>query len=664
MDQLEISVEENELGSWRERCNRRIESPKAREFSNSHHQDQLSESILLQQQTSSDENIGVIFFEFQEAVQNSNDDQFVNVLDQMLSSTTTLLTASRCCLFWKRKIAEIISHYFPGLLTKKNIYGDTPLHVAARSNSSLLIEIILSEYNRTASENDNDDDDEKSITRITNEYGNTALHEAVCRNNLQGAAILFYADKHVVHYLNNSGVSPLYLAVQSSNEELVNLWLEEDLSPDNISLTRSHGISPLHAAISTKNTDLLKLMVEKESYLNLMNLRDEHGGTPMHFAALTGYVEGVRILLEKSTLTAQEYDMKGQLPIHLASKQGHVEVVKEFCERKKKISLRGLINKKGQNILHVAAKHGQEDVVKYLLRNASRLVERLDVNKKDKNGNTPLHLGVENLHYSTVLSLTLDKRTEVNLTNNEGLTARDIVLLKRGVQRGVVQEMTNLVLKFSGAKPSDKAKGLLKRRGTFKADVMKNKMDTLMIVAILIVIVTFMAGFTVPGGVYSSDDPNPHNRGTAILAHKPMFKIFALFNMVALYSSIFGSFFLLWAQIAKFSPSRAFTSALFMVGLALLSMTLSFMAALSLVATHAPWISSLTIFIGISSFCAILIWSNASWSIILVSIISSYRDEIFKIFLSVIASLSAVTLLAIVVSGPIMLLLYLGHVVN
>ena len=172
-------------------------------------------------------------------------------------------------------------------------------------------------------------------------------------------------------------------------------------------------------------------MVEKDSYLRLINLRDEDGRTLIHFAAKTCFAEGVRLLLEKSSSIALEHDMKGRFPIHVAAKRGHVMVVKEFCEQKM-LSLRGLTNNEGQNILHVAAKHGHEHVVKYILR-----MTKLDVNQKDKNGNTPLHLSAQNMHYSVVLSLILDKRIMINAVNSEGLTARDLVLLKREIPRGV-----------------------------------------------------------------------------------------------------------------------------------------------------------------------------------------------------------------------------------
>ena len=38
---------------------------------------------------------------------------------------------------------------------------------------------------------------------------------------------------------------------------------------------------------------------------------------------------------------------------------------------------------------------------------------------------------------------------------------------------------------------------------------LKDLLNTFLVVATLMVTVTFAAAFTVPGGVYSSDDPNP-----------------------------------------------------------------------------------------------------------------------------------------------------------
>lgn len=159
----------------------------------------------------------------------------------------------------------------------------------------------------------------------------------------------------------------------------------------------------------------------------IVHIRGEDGGTPIHYAATTGYVEGIRILLRKCIASALECNTKGHLPIHLASKWGHYEVLKELLHQEWPNS-RVLLNKKGQNVLHIAVKNRQENLVKYLLN--IKTEKLINFNQGDKNGNTALHLASEKFIPSILFCLTRDRRINVNLQNNEGLTALDILLLK------------------------------------------------------------------------------------------------------------------------------------------------------------------------------------------------------------------------------------------
>ena len=122
-----------------------------------------------------------------------------------------------------------------------------------------------------------------------------------------------------------------------------------------------------------------------------------------------------------------EGNKKGHLPIHLACKRGHLEVVKEFLQNEWPINPR-VLNKKGQNILHVAAKNGRSNVVQYLLKNPK--IDQFTINQKDNDGNTPLHLASINLFPKVMYFITRENRTNVNLSNSSGLTARDIVCLE------------------------------------------------------------------------------------------------------------------------------------------------------------------------------------------------------------------------------------------
>ena len=128
----------------------------------------------------------------------------------------------------------------------------------------------------------------------------------------------------------------------------------------------------------------------------------------------------------------------------------------------------------------------------------------------------------------------------------------------------------------------------------------KRKDDTYLIVAALIVTVTFAAGFTVPGGYESSDGPN---KGMAVLRHKPSFIVFVIVDMIALgYSS--AAVFLRF----KFSPSEgeyflwhSFPNTHWNIRVALMAMVTAFVSGLFAVLS-SPLIKALVCYSGITSF--------------------------------------------------------------
>ncbi|KAK4280059.1 hypothetical protein QN277_011734 [Acacia crassicarpa] len=145
------------------------------------------------------------------------------------------------------EILRLMANHFPQLITRTNITGDTILHVAARKQYSYLIDIIQTCYadQRRSPGSLFDNEAEMSLSRIRNEYGNTALHEAVMTSNFDTAYLLFKADEDVANYLNKEGKSPLYLAVEIGDNRIIGLLLKAPLH----NRERHHGNSPLHAAV-------------------------------------------------------------------------------------------------------------------------------------------------------------------------------------------------------------------------------------------------------------------------------------------------------------------------------------------------------------------------------------------------------------------------------
>lgn len=151
---------------------------------------------------------------------------------------------------------------------------------------------------------------------------------------------------------------------------------------------------------------------------SFIQLRDGTGRTPLHFAASLGYFEEAHYLLNQYPPSATQRDGNGYFPIHLASIKGDVDVISLLlhdCPDPEE-----LLDINGCNILHLAARHGRYNVVSYILNNP--YLKDL-INMKDKKGNVPLHSATMNWHPKIVSALTWDKRVDITLVNDNGMTA-------------------------------------------------------------------------------------------------------------------------------------------------------------------------------------------------------------------------------------------------
>ncbi|KAJ1267069.1 hypothetical protein BS78_07G027600 [Paspalum vaginatum] len=170
------------------------------------------------------------------------------------------------------------------------------------------------------------------------------------------------------------------------------------------------------------------------------------------------------------------------------------------------------------------------------------------LNMKDYNGNTALHLAVQNRDESSFRYLVGNRYVDLNEVNNEGFTPLDLASkLKMQYTFASLQNPTEWmirVLAYSGAyftaRRRDLKFGMAPRRNQEpSAPAPAPTTDSVLVASALIATVTFAAAFTVPGSYKTGGSPNA---GTPELGSHYGFKVFLVADILACYCSVAATF--------------------------------------------------------------------------------------------------------------------------
>ncbi len=215
--------------------------------------------------------------------------------------------------------------------------------------------------------------------------GNTPLHIAASKGNLVKV-------KNLIHYIMN---------IDSSLIEAKN----------------SFGSSPLHDATWSGQLAIIDYLLKQGADLKTKDIYDQ---TLMHAAAWNGHLKLVKYFFEKG-LSLEEKDQKGKTPLLSAAQNNHFKVVKFLISKGADSAAQ---DNEGDNIFLIAAKNGYLNIIDYFARE-----KRIDLSTiKDGDGNTLLHLAVENDHIKLVKYLFYFGKFNLEEKNNDGNTPLDIAV--------------------------------------------------------------------------------------------------------------------------------------------------------------------------------------------------------------------------------------------
>ncbi|KAK4777176.1 hypothetical protein SAY86_005864 [Trapa natans] len=379
-------------------------------------------------------------------------------------------------------------------------HNDTDLHLAAKRDDLVAVKQILGEIDAQMVGTHSGADFDAEVAEIrsavvneVNELGETALFVAAEKGHLNIVTeLLQYSTKEGISMKNLSGFDPLHVAASNGHLAIVQLLLEYDPG-----LTKTLGPSnatPLVSAAARGHTEVVNELLSKD--LSLLEIARSNGKNALHLSARQGYVDVVKSLLEKDPQLARRTDKKGQTSLHMAVKGISCEVVKLLLEADAAIVM--LPDKFGNTALHVATRKKRAEIVNELL-----------------------HLPGTN------------ETSEITdcLIRCSAIRANDLNQPRDELRKTVTQIKSDVHIQLEQTRKTNKnVNGIAKELRKLHRVGINNATNSVTVVAVLFATVAFAAIFKVPGG--DNDD------GMAVVVSSTSFKIFFIFNALALFTSL------------------------------------------------------------------------------------------------------------------------------
>ncbi|XP_033616459.1 transient receptor potential cation channel subfamily A member 1 isoform X3 [Fukomys damarensis] len=228
-------------------------------------------------------------------------------------------------------------------LCKSNKWGDFPVHQAAFSGAKKCMELIL---------------------QFGEEDG--------------------YSRQSLINFLNNKQASPLHLAVQSGNLEMIKMCLDNGAHIEQI---ENGKCMALHFAATQGATEIVKLMISSYSgSSDIVNAVDGNHETLLHRASLFDHHELADYLISVGA-DMNVTDSEGRSPLVLATASASWNIVNLLLSKGAKVNIKDHL---GRNFLHftVQQPHGLKSLRPEFMQMQEIKALVMD---EDNDGCTPLH---------------------------------------------------------------------------------------------------------------------------------------------------------------------------------------------------------------------------------------------------------------------------------
>lgn len=332
-------------------------------------------------------------------------------------------------LFSNQKLSREVSD----LLKQKNDDGQTPVQLATTGASKEVVDYLLAKTaDLTMLDNDNNTllhsaactRDVKILQTIlqrvlnenaTNKHHQTPIELAIDRGFEQNVK---YLIENNPTYLSNQKAPSLIKTSLNANQRSITLLFLNKLGDKDINMDDDQGMNLAHWIVESKLPSLEKqeLITDFLKFQGNINSSDHKGMTPLHYAVIKNDLQLAQLLIRNgASLSKTNYANK--TPIQLAQEgplkdfltyqifsslllQGKLSELKSFPGKPQ------LVNRKddqGNTLLHLTLENKPPlNIIKFLISTCNA-----EVNIKNNEGDTPLHFAIKfsSFHiFNTLLS--------------------------------------------------------------------------------------------------------------------------------------------------------------------------------------------------------------------------------------------------------------------